>query len=282
MLSELKGVVRRYPLIAYVVINYAISWTFLYPAYKIILAAKDKFPPLALFGLIGGYGPSLAALLMLTMTKGRQGVKTGLRKFLQWWQPVGWYLFVLVFPICVEAVAVLLHLRPAVDWKGGLQTVPVAFLIALPFGPLGEELGWRGYFLPELLKRYDPTTATLIVGVVWSAWHVASFVFPGAAIPSFFNVNAWSIFLFFCSLTCEAFVFTYVYLKTKGSLILAILLHMAMNARGNIAEGFFPALQKANSARGGIYITDFLLIAVCMIGCFLFDLVVKERKPVTG
>lgn len=36
---------------------------------------------------------------------------------------------------------------------------------------LGEELGWRGYLLPKLLKRYSPRTAVLLTGVIWGIWH---------------------------------------------------------------------------------------------------------------
>ncbi len=277
MSGNLKSLGQKHPLVFYIVINYTISWALLYPTFKLLLAAKGSFPPLALLGLIGGYGPSLAALLMLALPGGWEGAKTGLRKFLQWRQPGGWYLFVIAFPICIHIAAVLMHMRPAADFRSGLQAIPLSFIIALPFGPLGEELGWRGYFLPQLLKRYNAATATLIVGFVWAAWHVPAFVFPGAAIPSYFSVNAWSIFLFVCSITAEAFAFTYLYLKTKGSLILAILFHMAFNASPNIAEGLFPALETAKAVRERIYITDFVLVAVCMLACFAFDRTLKAK-----
>jgi membrane protease YdiL (CAAX protease family) len=273
-----KSLGQKHPLVVYIVINYTISWVLLYPTFRLLLAAKGSFPPLALLGLIGGYGPSLAALLMLALAGGWEGVRTGLRKFLQWVQPAGWYLFVIIFPICVCIAAVLIHMRPAADFNSGLKAVPLAFLVALPFGPLGEELGWRGYFLPQLLKRYDAITATLIVGLVWAAWHLPAFVFPGAAIPSFFSVSAWSIFLFVCSITAEAFALTYLFLKTNGSLILAILFHMAFTASPNIAEGLFPPLETAKAVRERIYITDFVLVAVCMLACFAFDRTVRARR----
>lgn len=36
---------------------------------------------------------------------------------------------------------------------------------------LGEELGWRGYLLPKLMKRFSPRMAVLITGVIWGVWH---------------------------------------------------------------------------------------------------------------
>jgi membrane protease YdiL (CAAX protease family) len=282
MFGLLKSLSQKHPLAVYIVINYTISWALLYPTFKLLLAARGSFPPLALLGLVGGYGPSLAALLMLALAGGREGVRTGLRQFLQWRRPVHYYLFVLIGPICIYIVAVLANLRPVADFKSGLQAIPLAFLVALPFGPLGEELGWRGYLLPQLLKRHDAVTASLIVGVAWAAWHIPAFVFPGAAIPSFFAVSAWSIFLFACSIMAEAFAFTYLFLKTKGSLILAILLHMAFNASPNIAEGLFPALENANAVRGRIYITDFAILSVCVFACLVFDRTVRGRLAASG
>jgi len=177
MSGKLKSVAQKHPLVVYIAISYLLCWVFLYPAFKLLLAAKGSFPPLALFGLIGAYGPSLAGLLMFAFAKGWEGARTALHKFLQWRQPAGWYLFVLVFPICIHIAAVLIYMRPAVDLLSGLRTIPLAFVVALPFGPLAEELGWRGYFLPELLKRFDAITATFIMGFV------GGLAYPNICVP---------------------------------------------------------------------------------------------------
>jgi len=46
-------------------------------------------------------------------------------------------------------------------------------------GPLCEELGWRGFVLPRLPKRFNPFTASLILGVIWGVWHLPSFFLSG-------------------------------------------------------------------------------------------------------
>ncbi|WP_227002776.1 CPBP family intramembrane glutamic endopeptidase [Salicibibacter kimchii] len=53
----------------------------------------------------------------------------------------------------------------------GLGILSLAFLDQLVRGPLGEELGWRGYALNELQKKYSPLISALIVGVLWGFWH---------------------------------------------------------------------------------------------------------------
>jgi membrane protease YdiL (CAAX protease family) len=62
----------------------------------------------------------------------------------------------------------------------------VAALVAAEFvrvlflgGPLGEELGWRGFALPRLLARRSPFGASVLLGVVWGLWHAPLYFVPG-------------------------------------------------------------------------------------------------------
>jgi hypothetical protein len=44
---------------------------------------------------------------------------------------------------------------------------------------VGEELGWRGFALPHLLRDRSALAASLILGLLWSAWHLPTFLVPG-------------------------------------------------------------------------------------------------------
>ena len=39
-------------------------------------------------------------------------------------------------------------------------------------GPLGEEIGWRGFALMELQKKHSPLKASIIIGFWWGMWHL--------------------------------------------------------------------------------------------------------------
>jgi membrane protease YdiL (CAAX protease family) len=275
--SNLREIVQQRPLVSYIVINYAISWTFLLPAYRLILAAHGSFPPLALFGMIGSFGPSIAAVIVLLLTEGRGGVTVAFRGLTRWHVHLGWYGFALCVPIAAYIIAVVAHTNLPADVRAGMVAVPAAFLVALPFGPLGEEFGWRGFLLPKLLRRYDVVTSTVIVGTVWAAWHVASFTFPGAAIPSFSPVGPSSISLFFLRLLAESFIFSYLFIRTGGSLVLAIALHTAFNASPNIVEKLFPALESNTAMRESAHVWQIVTIAMVAAGCFLFDRSVRTE-----
>ena len=100
---------------------------------------------------------------------------------------------------------------------------------------VGEELGWRGYSLPKLLTGRSALSASLILGVLWGAWHLPTFFVPGApqyGLP----------FSAFVLLTIAySVVFTWVYLHTRGSVLIATLLHGAINLSQGILGGIDPA-----------------------------------------
>ncbi|WP_415803443.1 type II CAAX prenyl endopeptidase Rce1 family protein, partial [Bacillus albus] len=46
------------------------------------------------------------------------------------------------------------------------------FVKTIVSGPLGEELGWRGFALMELQKKYSPLKSSIIIGFWWGMWHL--------------------------------------------------------------------------------------------------------------
>ena len=100
--------------------------------------------------------------------------------------------------------------------------------------------------LPRLLEKYGMIKSTVLVGLAWGVWHLASFTFPGAAIPSFLPVNGWTILLYFCNTIALSMIFTWVHLNVGGSVFWAILLHAFFNAAANVALDLFGESQDVN------------------------------------
>lgn len=260
--------IRKYPITSFLVINYLISWSFLYPSYQLILK-NDEITPLALIGLIGAYGPSIAAIIVIAITD-RSKLKDLFRKIIQVKTGLWTLLFLITIPILLYSAA---HLISLLAFKGdinfnfvlGISGLPFWFLAALPFGPMGEELGWRGYMLPKLLEKYSIEKSTILVGLAWGVWHLASFTFPGAAIPDFFDVTIWTVLLYFANTIALSFIYTYVYFKTNGSVFYAILLHAFFNAASNITLDLF-----GETTSSSILISAYILnIAFAGVGGFL-------------
>lgn len=238
----MKSLIKKNPIWSFLLINYVISWSFLYPSYELI-KQNDEITPLALIGLIGAYGPTIAAIIVQSILDKRK-LKTLLKKLIQIRSQWKILLFVSVVPIILYAIAYLISALIyngdfSVHWLIGFSNLSFWFLVALPFGPMGEELGWRGFLLPKLLERFSLIKSTILVGLAWGGWHLASFSFPGAAIPDFLPVNFWSILLFCVNTVALSMVYTYVHLKTNGSVFMAIILHAFFNAAANIVFDFF-------------------------------------------
>jgi membrane protease YdiL (CAAX protease family) len=208
--------VRRHPLIAFFVLAYLLTW-WTYPLLK--------FSPL--LGIPGLFGPALAAIIMAAVTDGKSGVKALLSRVVCWRVGLRWYVIALGLPTVLALVtAGFNYLLRSSDIQAGRVGVLdfVVFVLVV-----GEELGWRGYALPLLLEKRSAVTASLILGLIWGVWHLPTFVIPGTpqyGLP----------FAAFLLLTIEySILMTWVFLHTRGSVLIATLFHGAIN----LSQGFF-------------------------------------------
>ncbi len=90
---------------------------------------------------------------------------------------------------------------------------------------LGEELGWRGFLLPQLSEQYGFTTGCLVTGIIWALWH-----YPLLFAFGFFTRPhaSWKIGCFTIMVTALSFVVGWLRFKSN-SLWPCILLHASHN-----------------------------------------------------
>lgn len=183
--------------------------------------------------LLGAYGPSLVAIVMTARRRGKPGVIGLLGKFRIWRVGARWYLLALFLPVLVTLGGALLfaarggEVGPLVFGRAYL--IPVALLAAAPFGPLAEELGWRGFALPRLLERHGPLASSLIVGAVWTLWHTPLFWAPAGSSISGEPVTIESVAFYLALLTGFSIFFTWIHLNCRGSVLMALVLHTSFN-----------------------------------------------------
>ena len=208
---------RKHPLIAFFVLAYLLTW-WIYPLLR--------FSPL--LGIFGLFGPALAAIIMAAVTEGKAGVKALLSRVVRWRVGLPWYVVALGLPTVLSLVTAglsyLLGVSESVQ-VGVFTGIELVLFVAV----VGEELGWRGYALPLLLEKRSALTASLILGVLWGLWHLPTFVVPGT--PQYgLPLSA------FVLLTIEySILMTWVFLHTRGSVLIATLFHGAIN----LSQGLF-------------------------------------------
>jgi membrane protease YdiL (CAAX protease family) len=174
------------------------------------------------FGFLALFGPAFSAILITRVTEGPMGLKALWERVLLWKVNPLSYGFAIFFPpllILVQMGIAYLLGAPVTFFTNGIIGLATAILF------VGEELGWRGYALPKLLEQRTPIAASLILGVLWALWHLPNFIFPLDGVPAlgpFPVVALWII--------AQTFLFTWLYINSKGSIIIATLFHASINA----------------------------------------------------
>lgn len=186
------------------------------------------------FGAIGRlwtWIPAVAALVAAALVGGRDAVRPWLRRLLRWrvgWQ---WYVVVILGPAAFSALTAGAYTLMGGSWSAArpdsfrtpLPMLAIFLLVLALTDGLGEEPGWRGFALPRLLSRYNALVASLVLGLLWAAWHLPLFWTEGS--PN----SQQPVWLLFLDLPAKSVLFTWVFLRTRGSALLAVLLHASTN-----------------------------------------------------
>lgn len=243
MIGNLRTWAARHPVFAFVLLTLAWSWGIWSLLFLIIKPGGllHNPPPLSfLFVVLGGFGPSLSGLLLTRLIYGREGMKSlGVR--LRNGHVGRWWFALLIVP-CITVIT------PVLRWMAGygVNARSMLGLIAPGLG-LGliagvmEELGWRGFLLPHLLKRHSPFVCSLLVGLIWGGlWHgYADYFGLGGE-----GVAFWPLMLLLGPglLTAWSLVFTWVYERTQGSLLISILMHASVSSSALISGQQYTTL----------------------------------------
>lgn len=243
-----------------------LGWTWLFWIPAVLLGRNVMEFPVVLLLVLGGLGPALAGILLTYLTKDREGQRDYWLRVIDFkWISLRWYaLILLVFPI-LNAIAILLDVltggsMPQFGTAMRLLSQPLTILpfmiFIFIFGPLPEELGWRGYVLDRLQTKRSALISSLYLGMMWALWHFPLFFMKG-----FYNDEAmvfgYQAFCLFCiSIIAFSVLLTWVYNNNRRSTLTAILLHFMCNLSAELFQ---------LSERAEIYSTLLLIIVAIAI-----------------
>jgi membrane protease YdiL (CAAX protease family) len=118
---------------------------------------------------------------------------------------------------------------------GGAAALASTLFFVLWFGPLPEEIGWRGYALDPLQRRLGALGASLAIGAAWALWHVPLFFLEGT-FQHDLGFGSPRFWIFSASLLPLAVLITWVYNHTRRSTLSAVLVHYTGNLTGLFVE----------------------------------------------
>jgi membrane protease YdiL (CAAX protease family) len=213
------------------------------------------------------YGPSVAAILLAGWLDGGAGVRRLLAGLGRWRVAPRWYLTAILLPPAAALAAIAI--RGAVsgqwpDWTllggwdgrfvdrtrafspsvglidglvsfmehGPVETGLVLVALAVTNGGLSEEIGWRGYGLPRLVPRFGWLGASVVVGIMWGAWHTGTAFWQSvltAGPAEGFRFVAGYIGQYLLLVVPLAVLYGWLYRVSGGSLLLMVLLHACYN-----------------------------------------------------
>ncbi len=227
----MPSLIKRYPIITFFLLAYAITWGILFP---LILNFEEIARDALLYELwhaLGALGPAAAALIVvrfLSEESKRQFRNNFQTKELL--KPVN--LFLITTPITLFGLALGFNYAATgtgFDLDSFLQskelytfTDAVIYLTPMVAYGIFEEIGWRGFALPGLQRRFNALIATLILAVLWAFWHFPMFYYR-------FDYDMGLTFGFVLGLSFGAVLLTCIYNSTRGSVIAVIIWHVLWN-----------------------------------------------------
>ncbi len=223
-MDKLLGAMKRHPVVAFYILAFAISWLGWVPQ---TLHAYGLFPfdHLAL-SLLGGLGPTLAAVIVVWAAGGRGGLGQLFAPLLRLRVSVWWFVFVFGFWLVVAALvlglgAVLGQPLPAVGEFAWLS-LPFVFVTML-LSNVWEEIGWRGFALPRLQESYGDLKIVFLMGILWYVWHLPLMLNPASPMS---GLPWFGDLLFTLALTV---IYTWLYQNTARSLFFVTVFHAMSN-----------------------------------------------------
>lgn len=177
--------------------------------------------------MAGAFGPALAAAAMVR--RAGRSIGDWLRSIFRVRVSGRFYALALAVPVGIVAVqtvaAAMLDVPLTFDGMPARVLTFVVTAAAVFFvGGGQEEPGWRGWLQPKLQERLDPVSTSGVIGVVWAVWHLPLFVLD------FEMYRDFRFWLYVPTLVALSVIYTHLWNRSRGSVVVAMVLHAAINA----------------------------------------------------
>lgn len=259
-------------LILFFFIAFLVAWLFFITASLISNNAQLS----ALSGLLifmGAISPGLVAVSLTAITKGGEGVKLLINKISFKDTKVMWYIFAVTFIAFIKGLAALVFFLLYNSWPqfGTTSWYVMLFAIAVSMWvQAGEEIGWRGYALPLMSKKFGLAMSSILLGIIWATWHLPLFYITAA---DTFNQ---SFPLYLLQVTGLSVIMAWLFWKVNGNLLPLMVFHAAINNTKDIV----PSASKASASPFTLNASPIGWISLALIWVVAFYVIyAMTRKP---
>jgi len=230
-----KSFIKKHSALLYFILTFAITW-----GCMALVAAPEGFPiskqkldelgPMVYVGML--IGPSLSGLLLTALDSGKKGFRELWARLSKLRVGFKWYAIALLATPLTALIILLALSLISPEFVPGLFTTEDKTTLVITgifmglFVGLFEEIGWIGFIVPRMRRRFSVLATGIIVGVLWGAWHF----------PPFWEADTFSgmfplfllIIRLFAWLPPYRVLMVWFYERT-GSLFLTILFHASLD-----------------------------------------------------
>lgn len=216
-----------------------LAWTWGFGFLPLILGITGTGLGTFLF-YFGGGAPSVTALFIVFLSYTKEQKRDYFKRCFSFrYMGIKWPLITIGYFALISVIGLFIGVKclgyemPGMDYiKAVLSNplyIPLILLLSLISGPLNEEFGWRGFALDRLIKKFGFTVGSLILGFIWAIWHAAWYFTPGQAQYSLLKSSVFDALMYIPAVMLLSVVVSFVYIKTKRSILAGALVHMFGN-----------------------------------------------------
>jgi len=224
-------------------LTFALSWLFW--AMAAWLGRPEPAISTLILHYLGGSMPPVVAIFLLYTRHSANERKSYWKRAIDFKGITGkWYAVIFLTPPLLASLAILVDLvaggtgaeAEAASWfiTQPLSLIPFAVYMLL-FGPLPEELAWRGYALDKLQNRWNALTSSILLGAIWTVWHLPLFFIPGSYQHGL-GLGTQGFWLFMIDKIPQSILITWVFNNNRRSTWSAVLFHFMINFLGELVE----------------------------------------------
>ena len=188
-------------------------------------------------------GPAMGAIISIYTIEGKDSLKKFLKSFLS--LKFGWKVWITIFSV-LGGSCFIAWIIPEFFGESRIQTFlpsvyifPLYLLLMIFLGGGQEEIGWRGYIMPYLEKKFGLFFGGLILGIIWSIWHLPLWFVPGSS-QTYINFFGFALMCIGYS-----YFFSWIIKLSGNRLLSGVVAHGAANA----FVPLFPAVILAENTR---------------------------------
>lgn len=259
-------------LVLFFVIAFLVAWLLFITAS--LISDNSQFSTLSsMLVFIGAVSPGLVAISVTAITQGSEGVRLLIGKISFKGTKAIWYLFALTFIAFIKGLAAVVFFLWYDSWPQFGTTPWYIMLLSVTVSmwtQAGEEIGWRGYALPLMSKKFGLAMSSILLGIIWAAWHLPLFYIAAA------DTYNQSFPFYLLQVTGLSIIMAWLFWRVNGNLLPLMVFHAAFNNTKDIV----PSAAKASASPFTLNVSPIGWISVALVWIVAFyALYAMTRKP---